>query len=54
MVEVTGDVMTCGNTVTGKIMPQHTVRKGACVFVTNRDIIPCHGNEDFLSGYSTI
>jgi len=35
MVEVTGDVMTCGNTVTGKIMPQRTVRKGACVFVTN-------------------
>jgi hypothetical protein len=35
MVEVTGDVMTCGNTVTGKIMPQRTVLKGACVFVTN-------------------
>ena len=36
MVEVTGDVMTCGNTVTGKIMPVRTVRKGARVFVTNR------------------
>ena len=36
MVEVTGDVMTCGNSVTGKIKPQRTVRKGACVFVTNR------------------
>jgi hypothetical protein len=36
MVEVTGDDMTCGNTVTGKIMSQRTVRKGACVFVTNR------------------
>lgn len=36
MVEVTGDVMTCGNTVTAKIMPQRTVRKGACVCVTNR------------------
>lgn len=35
MVEVTGDDMTCGNTVTGKIMPQRTVRKGSCVFVTN-------------------
>jgi hypothetical protein len=36
MVEVTGDVMTCGNTVIGKIMPQRTVRKGASFFVTNR------------------
>ena len=36
MAEVTGDVMTCGNTVTGKIMTQCTVSKGACVFVTNR------------------
>lgn len=36
MVEVTGDVMTCGNPVTRKIMPQRTVRKGACAFVTNR------------------
>ena len=36
MVEITGDVMTFGNTVTGKIMPRRTVRKGACVFVTNR------------------
>ena len=36
MVEVTGVVMTCGNTVTGKIMPRRPVREGACVFVTNR------------------
>ena len=36
MVEVTGVVMTCGNTVTGTIMPQGTIRKGACVFVTDR------------------
>jgi hypothetical protein len=36
MVEVTGDVMNCGNAVIGKIMSQRTVRKGACVFVTNR------------------
>ena len=36
MVEITGDVMTCGNTVTGRIMLQRTVRKGPCVCVTNR------------------
>jgi len=36
MVEVTGDVMTCGNPVARKIMPQRTVRKDACVFVTDR------------------
>ena len=36
MVEVAVDVMTCGNTVTGKNIPQRTVRKCACVFVTNR------------------
>ena len=36
MVEVKGVVMTCGNTVTGTIMPQRTIRKGACVFVTDR------------------
>jgi hypothetical protein len=35
MVEVTGDVMTCGNTVTGKNYASTYYQK-RCLFVTNR------------------
>ncbi len=36
MVEITGDVMDCVNTVTGKNYASTYCPKSACVFVSNR------------------